>query len=169
MNDRVKNFVGNMEKRCRFALNVVEAVADEIGADRVGLKLSPFEQPDPVDFGVYMANSLNQYGIAYLILVEPRIDKLGTRYDPHSLHSMRKAFKGTLIGVGGFKRDDGNKAITENYVNLVAYGRLFIANPDLPRRFELGAPLNKYDRSTFYSHDPIVGYTDYPFLDEISD
>ena len=56
--------------------------------------------------------------------------------------------------------------MAEGYTDLVAYGRLFLANPDLPKRFELGAPLNKYDRSTFYTQDPVVGYTDYPFLDE---
>jgi 12-oxophytodienoic acid reductase len=61
----------------------------------------------------------------------------------------------------------GRKA--EGYGDLVAYGRLFLANSDLPKRFELNAPLNKYDRSTFYTQDPVVGYTDYPFLEDSSD
>jgi 12-oxophytodienoic acid reductase len=56
--------------------------------------------------------------------------------------------------------------IENGYTDLVSFGRLFLANPDLPKRFELDAPLNKYDRNTFYTQDPIVGYTDYPFLDE---
>ncbi|KAL5708657.1 12-oxophytodienoate reductase [Ranunculus cassubicifolius] len=71
--------------------------------------------------------------------------------------------------VGGYEREDGNKAIAEEYVDLVAYGRHFLANPDLPKRFELDAPLNKYDRNTFYIPDPVVGYVDYPFLESNSD
>jgi 12-oxophytodienoic acid reductase len=84
---------------------------------------------------------------------------------------MRKAFRCTFIVAGGYKREDGNNVIAENYVDLVAYGRLFISNPDLPKRFELNslnAPLNKYNRDTFYIFDPVVGYTDYPFLEDIS-
>ncbi|CAK7327821.1 unnamed protein product [Dovyalis caffra] len=67
---------------------------------------------------------------------------------------------------GGYDGEDGNRAVEEGRGDLVAYGRLFLANPDLPRRFELDAPPNKYDRETFYTHDPVVGYTDYPFLED---
>lgn len=175
VNDRTDQYGGTLENRCRFALEVVEAVVDEIGADRVGMRLSPFadymecEDSDPEALGVYMANAVNKYGIAYLHVIEPRMVKANEIFEtPHSLHSMRKAFKGTLIAAGGYRRDDGNKKIDENYADLIAYGRLFLANPDLPRRFELGAPLNKYNRDTFYVPDPIVGYTDYPFLDQVS-
>ena len=62
-------------------------------------------------------------------------------------------------------REGGDNAVAENRADLVAYGRLFLANPDLPKRFQLNAPLNKYNRDTFYTSDPIVGYTDYTFLD----
>ncbi|KAJ1258595.1 hypothetical protein BS78_10G088000 [Paspalum vaginatum] len=62
--------------------------------------------------------------------------------------------------------EEGNKALGEHYADLIAYGRLFLANPDLPKRFDLDAPLNKYDRSTFYTQDPVVGYTDYRFLED---
>lgn len=65
---------------------------------------------------------------------------------------------------GGYTREDGNAAIASGKADLVAYGRIFLANPDLPIRFQLNAPLNQYDRNTFYTPDPIVGYTDYPFL-----
>ncbi|CDY32174.1 BnaCnng06830D [Brassica napus] len=79
---------------------------------------------------------------------------------------MRKVFEGTFIVAGGYTREDGNKAVAEGRTDLVAYGRLFLANPDLPRRFQLDAPLNKYDRTSFYtSSDSVVGYTDYPFLE----
>ncbi|OIV89717.1 hypothetical protein TanjilG_03815 [Lupinus angustifolius] len=78
---------------------------------------------------------------------------------------MRKAFNGTFIAAGGYDREDGNKVVEENRADLVAYGRLFLANPDLPKRYEIDAPLNKYIRETFYTPDPVVGYTDYPFLE----
>ena len=77
----------------------------------------------------------------------------------------REAFNGTFIANGGYDREEGNKVVREGYTDLVAYGQLFLANPDLPRRFELSAPLNDYDRMTFYTSDPVGGYTDYPFLD----
>ncbi|KAG5576132.1 hypothetical protein H5410_056266 [Solanum commersonii] len=118
------------------------AVVNEIGADRVGIRLSPFTDykdsgnSNPSALGLYMAESLNK----------------------------RKAFRGTFIVTGGYDREDGNKVVDEGQADLVAYGRMFIANPDLPRRFELDAALNKYSREAFYTFDPVVGYTDYPFL-----
>mgnify|MGYP003366310032 CR=1 FL=1 len=78
---------------------------------------------------------------------------------------MRKAFRGTFIAAGGYDREDGNNAVAEGRADLIAYGRIFLANPDLPKRFELNAPLNKYNRETFYTPDPVIGYTDYPFLE----
>ncbi|KAB1210903.1 12-oxophytodienoate reductase 1 [Morella rubra] len=85
---------------------------------------------------------------------------------PNSLLPIRKAFRGTFLLAGGYNREDGNNAIAENHADLVAYGRFFLANLDLPKRFKLNATLNKYNRDTFYTPDPVVGYTDYPFLEE---
>ncbi|KAF5942129.1 hypothetical protein HYC85_019771 [Camellia sinensis] len=79
---------------------------------------------------------------------------------------MRKAFKGTFISTGGYDREDGIRAVPENHCGLVVYGRLFLANPEIPRRFELNVPLNMYNSETIAIHDPIVGYSDYPFLEE---
>ncbi|XP_010113111.2 12-oxophytodienoate reductase 1, partial [Morus notabilis] len=147
------------------------AIVNEIGADRVGIRLSPFAEfndakdTNPEELGLYMAKSLNKYGILYCHMVEPRMTMtLDVSKTDLSLVPMRKAFKGTFIVAGGYTRDDGNKAVAENHADLIAYGRLFLANPDLPKRFELDAPLNKYNRNTFYTPDPIIGYTDYPFL-----
>jgi len=78
---------------------------------------------------------------------------------------MRDAFEGTFIADGDYDREDGNEAISTSYADLIAYGRWFLSNPDLPQRFGLDAPLNKYNRSTFYTPDPVIGYTDYPFLE----
>ncbi|XP_050378775.1 12-oxophytodienoate reductase 1-like [Argentina anserina] len=172
VNDRTDQYGGSLENRCRFALDIVEAIANEIGADKVGIRFSPFadfmESGDssPKELGLYLANALNKYGILYCHMVEPRMKKFGKTIEgPDSLVPMRKAFNGTFIAAGGYDREDGNNAVAEGHADLVAFGRWFLANPDLPKRFELNAPLNKYDRSTFYTSDAVVGYTDYPFLD----
>jgi 12-oxophytodienoic acid reductase len=175
VNDRTDHYGGSVENRCRFAMEVVEAVANEIGADKVGIRLSPFadymesRDSNPKALGLYMVESLNKYGILYCHMVEPRMKTVGEKSEsPHSLLPMRKAFRGTFLVAGGYEREDGNNAIVENHADLVVYGRLFLANPDLPKRFNLHAPLNKYNRDTFYTSDPVVGYTDYPFLESNS-
>lgn len=172
VNDRTDQYGGSLENRCRFALEIVEAVANEIGADKVGIRLSPFANymesgdSNPHALGLYMAESLNKYGILYCHMVEPRMKIVGEKSEcSESLLPMRKAFKGTFLVAGGYDREDGNQPIAENRADLVVYGRIFLANPDLPRRFELNAPLNKYNRETFYTSDPVIGYTDYPFLE----
>lgn len=175
VNDRTDKYGVSLENRCRFPLEIVEAVVDEIGADRVGIRLSPYADymeagdSNPEALGLYMANALSKFGILYLHVIEPRMITIGDKYEtPHSLLPMRKAFNGTFIVAGGYNKEDGNKAIADNYTDLVAYGRLFLANPDLPRRFQINAPLNKYDRNTFYIPDPVIGYTDYPFFEDCS-
>ncbi|CAI8606507.1 unnamed protein product [Vicia faba] len=173
VNDRDDQYGGSLENRCRFPLEVVKAVADEIGADKVGVRLSPFadyndcEDSDPQGLGIYMAESLNQLGILYCHMIEPRMvtqfNKSNTT--KWSLMPIRKAFKGTFIVAGGYDRSEGNSAIASGAADLVAYGRLFLANPDLPKRFELNVDdYNHPDPTTFYSHHPVIGYTDYPFL-----
>lgn len=162
MNDQVN---GSIEDRCRLALEIVEAVANEIGADKVGIKLSPFDgkkDSNSEALATYMANELTKLGILYLHVMEPR------EATNKSLVPIRKAFKGTLIASGGYGKSDGDKAIDENYADLISFGRMFLANPDLPKRFEVNAPLNKYNRSTFYTDDPVVGYIDYPSLEVAS-
>lgn len=172
LNDRTDQYGGSLQNRCRFALEIVEAIVNEIGPDRVGIRLTPFTDymdagdSNPEALGIYMAESLNKYRILYCHMVEPRWKVEGENVEtPHSLAPMRKAFNGTFISAGGYEMEDGNTAVAENRTDLVAYGRLFLANPDLPKRFELKAPLNKYNRETFYTSDPVIGYTDYPFLD----
>ncbi|XP_052202704.1 12-oxophytodienoate reductase 1-like isoform X2 [Diospyros lotus] len=174
VNDRNDQYGGSLENRCRFALEIVEAVTNEIGADKVGIRLSPFAHfmeagdSNPNALGLYMVEALNKYGILYCHVVEPRMKILGEITETQdSLMPMRKAFNGTFMVAAGFNREEGNKAVAQNHADLVAYGRWFLANPDLPRRFEINAPLNKYNRETFYTSDPVIGYTDYPFLETI--
>ncbi|TKW20284.1 hypothetical protein SEVIR_4G076600v4 [Setaria viridis] len=181
-NDRTDEYGGSLENRCRFAVEVVDAVVREVGANRVGMRLSPFidfmecVDSDPVALGSHMVQQLNKHdGFLYCHMVEPRLSYNGMfvvdgrRQIPHGLLPFRKVFNGTFIAAGGYDLEEGNNVVANGYTDLVAYGRLFLANPDLPKRFELGAPLNKYDRSTFYTQDPVIGYTDYPFLDEDHD
>ncbi|KAL4272134.1 hypothetical protein GQ457_13G000180 [Hibiscus cannabinus] len=170
VNDRTDEYGGSLKNRCRFPLQIVEAVADEIGADRVGIRLSPFaDYNDCVDsnleaLDLYMVRSLNKYGVLYCHMIEPRlITQFDNRKTEDGLLLMRKAFEGTFIVAGGYGRKDGNEVVGNGGADLVAFGRLFLANPDLPRRFELKAALNEYDRNTFYTHDPVVGYTDFRF------
>ncbi|PIN00631.1 NADH:flavin oxidoreductase/12-oxophytodienoate reductase [Handroanthus impetiginosus] len=177
VNDRTDEYGGSLENRSRFALEVVEAVTQEIGSRRVGIRLSPYTtfmdsiDSDPDGLGLYMANALNKFNILYLHMIEPRVNGAMVLQGPedeipHKLLPMRKAFHNTFIAAGGYNRSKANRAIAENYTDLIAFGRLFLANPDLPKRYELDAPLNKYNRSTFYISDPVVGYTDYPFLEQ---
>uniref|UniRef100_A0A803M2D2 NADH:flavin oxidoreductase/NADH oxidase N-terminal domain-containing protein n=1 Tax=Chenopodium quinoa TaxID=63459 RepID=A0A803M2D2_CHEQI len=136
VNDRSDHYGGSLENRCRYALEIVEAVVKEIGANRIGFK------------------SLSKRGILFCHAVEPRMITIGEKKDsPHSLLRIRKAFNNTFIVAGDNDKEDGNKVVMNDYADLVAYGRLFLANPDLPRRFELNAPLNKYNRETFYISD----------------
>lgn len=170
-NDRNDDYGGTLENRCRFALEVVAAVAKEIGGHRVGVRLSPFadymdcHDSNPHALALHISTKLNDHGIIYLHMVEPRMARTaGRRVVPKRLRPYREVFEGTFIAAGGYDREEGNKVIGEGYADVVAFGRLFLANPDLPKRFELAAELNGYDRATFYTPDPVIGYTDYPFL-----
>ncbi|KZV48195.1 12-oxophytodienoate reductase 1-like [Dorcoceras hygrometricum] len=176
VNDRTDKYGGSMENRARFALEVVEAIVNEIGSNRVGLRLSPYSDfmesvdSNPDALGLYMAKALSEFDLLYLHVIEPRVSGSTVKEAaedelPHHLLPIRKAFKNALIAAGGYNRKMGNRAIADSYVDLIAYGRLFLANPDLPKRYEIDAALNKYDRSTFYTQDPVIGYTDYPFLE----
>ncbi|KAF2934167.1 hypothetical protein DAI22_04g142500 [Oryza sativa Japonica Group] len=183
VNARADEYGGGVAGRCRFALEVVDAVAAEAGAGRTGVRLSPYSRcldcadSDPDALAAHMARELGSRGVLYCNVVEPEMVATPaeggsggeTMRIPHRLRAVREAFAGTLMVGGGYDREEGNWAVAGGYADLVVYGRLFLANPDLPRRFRLGAPLNGYDRATFYTADPVAGYTDYPFLDDDGD
>ncbi|CAI5956554.1 unnamed protein product [Closterium sp. NIES-64] len=173
INKREDEFGGSLENRLRFPLQVIKAVADEVGASKVGVRLSPYSSfldasdSDPVGTYLGLVEALNSLGLAYVHFIEARAQGNADLEDvKETLEPFRKAFKGPFIAAGGYKRENGMEAIENGSADLITYGRLFLANPDLPRRFELNAPLNPYDRSTFFSGDQVKGYIDYPFLDE---
>jgi 12-oxophytodienoic acid reductase len=131
---------GSLENRCRFAVEVVDAVVHEVGAHRVGIRLSPFldymdcMDSDPATLADYMVRRLNRHeGFLYCHMVEPRMAVVDGRWQiPHRLLPFRKTFNGTFIAAGGYDREEGNKVVAEGYTDLVGYGRLFLANPICP-------------------------------------
>ena len=171
-NHRTDEYGGSIENRARFLLEITQAAIDGYGKERVGVRLSPssafndMHDSNPVATFSYLAEQLNRLEIAYLHVVEPRIKGNVTIEDDGTglgAKFFRPIFKGTIISAGGYTRDTGEEFIKDNNADFIAYGRLFISNPDLPKRFALNAELNKYDRSTFYTNGE-EGYIDYPAL-----
>jgi N-ethylmaleimide reductase len=173
-NQRTDQYGGTIKNRLNFMLEVVGAMVSVWGGDRVGVRLGPsgtfnsISDSDPIALFAAAAESLNRFGLAYLHLIEPRIkgsyEEPGDIEPVASMH-LRKIFKGPIISAGGFDKDKANGILADGYADLVAFGRFFIANPDLPFRFRNGLPLNPYDRDTFYGGNA-EGYTDYPFYGE---
>lgn len=171
VNDRTDKYgPQSLESRSLFAFEVVDAVAKAIGKDRVGIRFSPFSTygdaraSDPLPLGIYLAEQLSKREILYMHVVEPRANGSSDTGSKENLNPIRTAYKGNFLAAGGFTREDGIAAIENGEADLIVYGRHFLANPDMPRRFELNTPLNHYNRDTFYSPNLVEGYTDYPFL-----
>ncbi|MBF0255755.1 MAG: alkene reductase, partial [Gammaproteobacteria bacterium] len=167
VNTRKDAYGGSVENRCRFLLEVVDAVAAAVGLQRVGVRISPNGRfnampADPELEGcfLYLAGELNRRGIAYLHINDQAT--FGMPAIPDGLIPLLRAqFKGCLILCGGYDADRAKQALDEGLADLVAFGVPFIANPDLPARLENGWPLNPPDQATFYGGDA-KGYTDYP-------
>ncbi|WP_411847172.1 alkene reductase [Roseibacillus persicicus] len=173
-NKRKDEYGGSIENRARFLFEVLDAVTTE-WPDRVALRLSPPGTFNDIDaknaepLYKHVIDKLNEYDLAYLHLVEPRMfaDYDLSTYDlPLSSKTWRPIFKGTLISSGGHLKESASVLLNHAQADLIAFGRLAISNPDLPRRFELDAPLNDYDRDSFYGGTE-VGYTDYPTLEQV--
>jgi N-ethylmaleimide reductase len=168
-NKRTDEYGGSVENRARFALEVVDAVVAEIGAGRVGIRLAPVTPSNDINdsnpqaiFG-YLVEELNKRGIAFIHFVEGATG--GARDLPgFDFDWARKTFKGAYIANNGYDRDMAIKAVQSGHADAVAFGRLFIANPDLVERFKRNAPLNSPNPKTFYVPGP-EGYIDYPALD----
>ncbi|GBE94880.1 alkene reductase [Nostoc cycadae] len=170
-NQRTDEYGGSIENRSRFLLEVVSAVASVWGGNRVGVKLSPsntfygISDSHPKETFGYAINELNHFGLAYLHLMEPNETDLTTRAVINPVTPLfRQIYQGTLITNGGYNRQTGDNILANNNADLVSFGRLFISNPDLPKRLQLNAELNTPDQKTFYAPDA-TGYTDYPFLE----
>jgi N-ethylmaleimide reductase len=169
-NKRTDRYGGSIENRTRLLFEVVEALVSVWGADRVGARISPsgtyngMSDSDPRTLFRYVTERLNDYGLAYLHSIEPRVkgsDTVGEGQGPVAAQELRKIFRGPLIAAGGFTPETAETTVANRDADLIAFGRRFISNPDLPKRIELDLPLAQYDRSTFYAFTA-HGYTDYP-------
>jgi N-ethylmaleimide reductase len=169
-NHRTDSYGGSIENRVRFAVEVAEAVLRVWEPSRVGIRLSPVSPAnDAVDsdpqatFG-YLVKCLDALGLGYIHIVEGATG--GPRDNAaFDFGALKKSFRGAYIANNGYTRDLAAEAIAQHRADLVAFGRPFIANPDLVERLRRDAPLNEPDKATFYGGDA-KGYTDYPALEK---
>jgi N-ethylmaleimide reductase len=173
-NQRTDDYGGSVENRMRLLNQVVEALAGIWGPDRMGVRLSPMgtfndiEDHDPERTFNRVASALNEYGLAYLHLVNPDVSAVEKGKEPNArtlrmLDTIRKQFWGPLIIAGGFDHETAEFWLQQERADLIAFGRKFLANPDLPERFCQHAALNADDPTTYYGGGAI-GYIDYPTL-----
>jgi N-ethylmaleimide reductase len=169
-NKRTDIYGGSVENRARLLFEVFQEVASVWGTDHVGVRISPstlfnaMSDSDPAALFGHVATRLDGYKPAYLHIIEPRIKgnvAVADGLPPVAAAQMREVFNGKIIAAGGFEPESAVAIIEKGEADLVAFGRHFISNPDLPRRIAEGLPLTPYDRTTFYDGDA-RGYTDYP-------
>lgn len=169
-NTRNDRYGGSIEKRSLFTLEILDAVAAKIGAARIGLRLSPWSPQfiNDIDGSVlaeettlYLAHALEQRRIGYLHLAEwgPDVYPKGFR------EKLRKTYGGVIVVCGGYSQESANTLLASGVADAVAFGQAFIANPDLPERFALDAPLAQADQSVWFGGDE-RGYTDFPSMAE---
>ena len=167
-NLRTDAYGGSLENRARLTLEAVDAAIAEIGADRVGVRMSPnfvahgIADSEAEAIALYLAKAFTARGIAYLHIAEPDWAG-GPELSTAFRQALRAAFPGSLICCGGYSAAEAEALIASGLSDAVAFGRPYIANPDLVARFATGAALNTPDRATFYGGEE-VGYTDYPTL-----
>ena len=177
-NQRTDAYGGSIENRARLLLEITQAAIDVCGAGRVGVRLSPYGiandsgEPDPMPLYGYVVKALDRCGLAYLHFIEPRSSGAGRsevnrENVPSAMVLFRPLWSGVLITAGGFTGETANAAIADGHADAIAFGRIFISNPDLPSRLRHGFPITPYDRSTFYGGNE-KGYTDYPAYDELA-
>jgi N-ethylmaleimide reductase len=167
-NRRSDHYGGSIENRCRFLLQVTEAVTDAVGGARTGVRLSPvnpfnsMSDSDPQALFNAVVEALNPFRLAYLHVVEGAIH---TSSEPPAfdVQAMRRLFQGPYMANGGYTRERAMQAVGSGAADLVSFGQLFIANPDLPDRLQANAALNVPDAETFYGGGE-KGYTDYPAM-----
>ncbi len=172
-NKRTDSYGGSIENRSRFLMEIVEAMVPAFGADRTAVRIGPngrwnaMGDSDPRALFDHVAHALNRYGLAYLHIIEPRV--LGNVVEAHgqapvASEHLRTIFHGRILAAGGFEPDTAAAIVEKGDADLVAFGRYFISNPDLPERIRNRLPLAPYDRDTFYTFDA-KGYTDYQRFD----
>jgi N-ethylmaleimide reductase len=176
-NFRSDRYGGSIENRARFLMDITHAVLEVWEASRVGVRLSPYGiandsgEADPMPLYSHVVQSLNPLGLAYLHFIEPRSSGAGRaevnhQNVPSAMVLFRPIWRGVLMTAGGFSGETAAAAIAAGHADAIAFGRIFISNPDLPRRLHQGLPLTPYNRATFYGGEE-AGYTDYPVYGEL--
>ncbi|KAJ5913531.1 hypothetical protein N7504_002414 [Penicillium tannophilum] len=185
VNNRTDDYGGSIEKRSRLIIETIKEVTAAVGADRVGIRLSPYNyfqdtrdsSPNTNWFALCstIASLPAESKPTYVHMVEPRFDEVldesakidSLCVEKPSLDVFRPVLKKgsvAFLAAGNFNTENAGPKILNDGADAVVFGRYFISNPDLPKRLKEGLPLNKYDRTTFYGADPAEkGYTDYPF------
>jgi N-ethylmaleimide reductase len=171
-NQRTDEYGGSNENRNRFVLEIMNAMVDAIGANKVGIRISPTSTYNGIShehiieqFSLLM-NELNNMALSYVHIMNIPFpaDKF-PNYPTNAVETFGKLSKHIVIANCGYTRETGEAELNKGIAKLVSYGTLFLANPDLPNRFALNAPLNQPDRATMYGGQD-QGYIDYPFLDQ---
>ncbi|KAH0527008.1 hypothetical protein TsFJ059_002052 [Trichoderma semiorbis] len=176
-NIRTDKYGGSIENRSRFAYEVMKAVGDAIGSERLGIRLSPWStfqgmrMKDPVPQFSNLINKAKELDLGYIHLIEPRVVNNFDQEHPidDNLDFAFNLWDKPILLAGGYKPDNVLEAIDEVYSGrdiVVMFGRHFVANPDLVFRIKNELPLNQYERSTFYTPKNPTGYLDYPFSNE---
>lgn len=167
-NKRTDAYGGSIENRARLMLEVSKAVAAEAGADRTGIRISPvtpandISDSNPQPLFDHIVDQLNALKLVYIHVIEGATG--GPRdIAPFDYDSLRKRFSGAYIANNGYDFKLATEVLEKNKADLIAFGKPFISNPDLVERLKLGAPLNDFDKATFYGGGA-KGYTDYPVL-----
>jgi N-ethylmaleimide reductase len=167
VNTRADGYGGSPADRARFLLETVDAAAARIGANRVGVRISPYgqfnsmpEDPETEATFLHLAAELDRRGVAFLHVNDQRTFGLPAIPDA-LLPKLRAAFKGPIVLCGGYDRARAEQALDAGLADLIGFGVPFLANPDLPARLANGWPLNEPNRDTFYGGGA-AGYTDYP-------
>jgi N-ethylmaleimide reductase len=174
-NTRTDRYGGSIENRARLMIEATQALIEVWGAERIGVRLSPYGvandsgEADPMPLYSYVLKQLAALEVGYVHFVEPRSSGAGRaevdhQNVPSACELFRPHWPGALITAGGFTADTANAAVAAGHADIIAFGRMFISNPDLPERIKAGKPFTPYNRATFYGGD-IAGYTDYPRAD----
>ena len=169
INRRTDEYGGNIENRARFALEIAGGIAQAIGREKVGIRLSPFSTvnetphyPEAEATYHYLATKLDELGIAYLHIVDAESNGA-----PNALtQRLRQVFRNTFIVAGGYSAAGAEAVLRNNEADLVSFARHFLANPDLVDRFRNKLPLNQPKHDLFYAPGP-EGYVDYPVFEDV--
>jgi N-ethylmaleimide reductase len=179
-NKRTDRYGGSIENRCRFVLEIVDAVVGAIGAGRTGIRISPMletwdcSDSNPVALFSYLARELDTRNLAFLDLIERNnapmavSDNIDADNNEQGVLDIRAAFTGTYVANGSYDQVRGEEALQNGYASAISYGRDFISNPDLVARMRAGAPLNPpAEPLDYYGDGSDKGYIDFPAMDEL--